>query len=166
MGKPKRGRSTPKLQEALPVSPNKKIDIALALRLRVKDGLTYDAIGERFACTGESVRSALGRFIYLCESPADLHAYREQKAAVFETLEHAIIERLLRDVVNGRATVGDLARCLDVVSKHVRLLAGQSTANIGLLVQTLGEVHKDLGSALEGTQPVVVEQAVDTSSPT
>ncbi len=160
MGKPKRGRSTPKPQVEQPVSLIKKIDIALAVRLRIKDGLTYQAIADRFACSEAAVRQALGRFLYLCDAPEQLETYRQQKVGVFETLEHALIERLLYEVVQGRASVGDLARALDVVSKHVRLLAGQSTANIGLLVQTLGEVHKDLGAALEPTL-----QVVGTSSP-
>jgi hypothetical protein len=121
--------------------------------LRLKDGLTYDQIAERFGCTRQAVSLALERFTCLTENPAQLETYRANKQGLFEIVEQALVERLLREAVSGRATVGDLARALDVISKHVRLLSGQSTANIGLLVQTLGEVHKDLDSAL---QPIVV----------
>lgn len=141
------------------IKPHEKIDAAVALRLRIQDRLTYKEIASRFGCTEDAVRQRLARFLYLCENPSDLEAYRQQKQNVFETLEHAIITRLWQEVERGKANIGDLARALDTVSKHVRLLAGQSTQNVSLLVQTLTDVHKDVDTALS---PVVTIDAPNT----
>lgn len=145
----KRKRGVKALTPAVLPGPESKIDLAVALRLRIHDGLTYAQIGERFGVGESAVRLRLARFLYLCEEAGDLQAYRKQKADVFESLEHAIITRMWAEVQNGRASVGDLARALDTVSKHVRLLAGQSTTNVSLLVQTLTDVHKDVDKALD-----------------
>lgn len=139
----------------------RKIDIALAVRLRLKDGLTYEQIAERFGCTRQSVSAALERFTCLTENPAQLEAYRANKLGLFETVEQALLERLLKEATIGRASVGDLARAMDTIAKHVRLLSGQSTQNIGLLVQTLGDVHKDLDAALASpSDPAVADAQV------
>jgi len=150
MKRSKQARSVPGEAVAVVQSPfTKKIDLPLALRLRIKDGLTTEQIAERFDCSPQAVRLAFSRFICLTDNPEELEAYRAHKAGLFETLEQALIERLLKETISGRASIGDLARGLDVVSKHVRLLAGQSTQNIGLLVQTLGDVHKDVIGAVQ-----------------
>jgi hypothetical protein len=160
--KEKRVRNKPALVPALP-GPESKIDLAAALRLRIQDGLTYAQIGERFGVGESAVRGRLARFLYLCDDPSNLEAYRKQKADVFETLEHAIITQLWATVQTGRASVGDLARALDTVSKHVRLLAGQSTSNVSLLVQTLTDVHKDVDGALT-PRPKIVDAETETDA--
>jgi len=131
--------------------PARKIDLSLALRLRIRDGLSHAEIAERFGCTREAVTQAFKRFTCLTDDPAQLEAYRQHKQGVFEASEQVLVERILRDTQYGEPSVGELARALDVVSKHLRLLQGQSTDHfVGLLVQTLGEVHKDLDAALAG----------------
>ena len=165
-----RTKHSPALSKDVPVAPiNAKIDLSVALRLRIQDGLSYEEIGLRFGATESAVRQRLARFLYLCDDPSNLEAYRNQKQAVFETLEHAIITRLWSEVEHGRCSVGDLARALDTVSKHVRLLTGQSTQNIGLLVRTLTDVHKDLDGALAPpckgeSQPVVEAEVADAAA--
>ena len=152
----KRARSVPvAITEPVQGAVTKKIDVALALKLRIQDRLTYEAIAERFDCTPESVRGSLRRFVALADNPEELEAYRRSKAHVFEALEQALLERLHTEVLSGRASIGDLARAIDVITKHVRLLAGQSTQNIGLLVQTLGDVHKDVIGAVAVDAQVV-----------
>ena len=152
------------LTPAVAPGPESKVDLAAALRMRIHDGLTYAQIGERFGVGESAVRSRLARFLYLCDEAGDLQAYRKQKTEVFETLEHAIITRLWAEIQNGRASVGDLARALDTVSKHVRLLQGQSTSNVSLLVQTLTDVHKDVDKALDA--PRVIEgETLEANTP-
>jgi hypothetical protein len=129
--------------------------------LRIKDGLTFQAIADHFGVSESGVRQAMQRFLYICDSPEQLNAYREQKLTVFETLERVLIERLLSDVSQGKGSVGDLAKSIDVLSKHVRLLAGQSTQNIGLLVSTLSDVHKDLNHSLTPLASPVPTQVVE-----
>ena len=125
-----------------------KINVPEALSLRIKDGLTYEQIGAKFGVSKEAARQALLKFTHIAESPEILEAYRQQKLAVFETVEKALLERLLREITDGRASVGDLARAMDVLTKNIRLMTGQSTQNIGLLVQTLTDVHKDVDVAM------------------
>jgi hypothetical protein len=141
----------------------KKIDVPKALRLRVTQGLSYDEIGEVFGATGQSVRVALSKFLDIADNPETLAAYREHKATVFETVEHALLKRLLVETANKRVSIGDLARALDVVGKHVRLLQGQSTENIGLLVKTLQAVHSDVDKALD-SKDKAKEPALDSES--
>ncbi len=133
---------------AAPPKPAKKIDLALALRLRVRDGLSQTEIAKRFGCSREAVRQAFKRFMDLTDDPTQLEAYRQHKQDLFEASEQVLIERILRDTQHGEPSLGELARALNVVGKHVRLLQGQSTGIVGLLVQTLKEVHADLGAAL------------------
>ena len=152
--------------DTLPAPVNKfekKIDLGLALKLRIKDGLSHEQIAERFGCTAGAVRLAFGRFACLTEDPAQLDAYRANKLGAFEAVEQALLERLFKEAVSGRASVGDLARAIDTVSKHIRLLQGASTQNIGLLVQTLASVHKDVDAALLPL-PVVLDEVEPTSS--
>ena len=128
--------------------PARKIDLSLALRLRIRDGLSHAEIAERFGCTREAVTQAFKRFTDLTDDPAQLEAYRQHKQDFFEASEQVLVERILRDTQYGEPSLGELARALDVVSKHVRLLQGQSTGNVGLLVQALKEVHADVDAAL------------------
>jgi transposase len=129
-------------------NPPKKIDLSLALRLRIRDGLTHAQIAKRFGCTREAVTQAFKRFTDLTDDPAQLEAYRQHKQDLFEASEQVLVKRILRETQDGEPSFGELARALDVVSKQVRLLQGQSTGNLGLLVQTLKEVHADLDAAL------------------
>jgi len=129
-------------------NPSKKIDLSLALKLRIRDGLTHAQIAKRFGCTREAVTQGFHRLTCLTDDPAQLEAYRQHKLGVFEASEQVLVERILRDTQHGEPSLGELARALDVVSKHVRLLQGQSTGNVGLLVQTLKDVHADLDAAL------------------
>jgi hypothetical protein len=146
------------------IAVTKKIDVPKALRLRVTQGLSYDEIGQVFNATGQAVRVALSKFLDIADNPEDLQAYREHKSTVFETVEHALLKRLLVETANKRVSIGDLARALDVVGKHVRLLQGQSTENIGLLVKTLQAVHSDVDKALDPSKDKPKEPALDSES--
>lgn len=145
----------------------KKIDVPRALRMRVSQGLSYDEIGEAFGATGPAVRVALNRFVDIADNPEQLAAYREHKAAIFETVEEAILKRIVVELGNKRISLGDLARVLDVVGKQSRLLAGQTTENVGLLVKVLKDVHEDVDKALvepKSSQGKLKDPAIDSES--
>ena len=168
MAKTRKQTQVSPLSNTLPTPVNKfekKIDLGLALKLRIKDGLSHEQIAERFGCTAGAVRLAFSRFACLTEDPAQLDAYRANKLGAFEAVEQALLERLFKEAVSGRASVGDLARAVDTVSKHIRLLQGASTQNIGLLVQTLASVHKDVDAALLPQVMVVEEEPTSPSAP-
>ena len=165
MAKTRKQIQVPPTSDTIPVHANKfekKVDLGLALKLRIENKLTYDQIAERFGCTGDAVRLALRRFVSLTDNPEELEVYRANKLKVFENLEQALCDRLLSEVLAGKASVGDLAKAVDTVSKHIRLLQGASTQNIGLLVQTLASVHKDVDSALLPL-PLVPSEGESTS---
>jgi hypothetical protein len=121
--------------------------------MRIRDGLTYEDIAQRLKCPTSLVYKSLQNFVSFCASPETLKAYQENKISLFEEGERLVFTRLVQ-AVDGMSN-RDLISALDLLTKHVRLLKGESTANVGLLVGVLEEVHKDVFKAagLENEPP-------------
>ena len=128
-----------------------RINLGQALSLRIKDGLTYQEIGERLGCAPSYVYTRLRDFLYVCANPEALRAYQEHKVTLFEEAERLLFLKVIENSP-GMAN-RDLLTAFDLITKHTRLLRGESTANVGLLVGVLEEVHKDVHAAAGATEP-------------
>lgn len=121
-----------------------KVDHALAVRMRVKDKLTYNEIGARLGTTGPYIAKVVGKFLDLLENPGSLYAYQENKPDLLEAMELKLLtylNDLLKD--NKKASVKDISLALKVVSELVRLNKGQSTSNVSVLLKSIEEAHQD-----------------------
>lgn len=125
----------------IPATREPKIDTATALRLRVEERLTYREIAERLGCNESAVRQRLARWLTLTADPDDLAYYRAQRSAIFDSLESTIVRELWSEIIAHKVCAGDLIRGLEVVAKHGRLIAGASTENVSVLVQSLTKLH-------------------------
>ena len=138
-----------------------KIDVSKALKLRLQ-GNTFDEIGAIFDCTGSAVHQALSKFEQFINKvePGQLTAYSEQRAELFNVVEHHLTESLLDGDALQKASLNNRAYALKVIHEARRLESGQSTTNLSVLGQIVQRAESGLGA----TASQVVD-SVDGSTP-
>ena len=107
-----------------------KIDLELALKLRLVHGLTYAEIGARFGVGKSAVKQRLNRFTALIEAPDAIAGYRNHKADILESVELRLATSLLDPAKLAKASLNNVAYSFRQVSDMVRLTSGKSTSNI------------------------------------
>lgn len=122
-------------QELIPVNntPDKstnKIDIAVALEMRLKKGMTFQAIADHFKCHKSAVHQRLRNFLTILQSPEALKAFQNSKQDILSAVEFKLISQLLDANKLKDASVNNIAYALQNVFNMNRLEKGESTANI------------------------------------
>ncbi len=107
-----------------------KIDLELALKLRLVHGLTYAEIGARFGVGKSAVKQRLNRFTAFIEAPDAIAGYRNHKADILESVELRLAASLLDPAKLEKASLNNVAYSYRQVSDMVRLASGKSTSNI------------------------------------
>ena len=123
-----------------------KVDLGRALKLRLYNHLSYSEIGKQFDVTGEAIRQALLPFKKFVENPEALTSYKNEKGAILEGVEMALLNNLLDEDKVKKATLGNVAYAFDKISQQGRLARGESTANINhhVLSQEVSELEAEL----------------------
>lgn len=129
----------------------RKIDVAKALELRIKKGMSYSDIGQYFGCSKQGVEKALSRYIRLLHDDLDIEAYETNKASLLSSLELELLTELVDPNKRQKATLGNVAYALDKVNNINRLQRGQATEHIQYvdLTSSLDEIRRKRAQLIE-----------------
>lgn len=107
-----------------------KIDVARALKLRLKNGLSFDEIALHFSCSRQAVHQALRRFLHVLDHPEAIKAFEDSKAALLTVVEMKLLESLVDKDKLSKASLNNVAYAYDQIHKANRLEQDLSTSNI------------------------------------
>jgi predicted DNA-binding protein YlxM (UPF0122 family) len=140
----------------------RKIDVAEALKLRLKNKMSMSDIAKRYGVGKSAVHNALSRFIKILPNPDEVEAYTSQKSEILSGLEFALIQKMSEPDTIKEASLNNAAYGFTQVFNANRLTQGQSTNNVdirqlSMSLQDLQAEQKRLEKEL-GVQDIVQSQ--------
>lgn len=124
-------------------APAKRFDVAHALKLRLRKGMTYAEIALVMDAPASTVANALARFNSLLEDPEGTRAYRENEAELLDAVSAKIVAHMAKDEVIAKASLNNASFALAKVHEARRLIRGESTANVGIRTTLVLAAHGD-----------------------
>lgn len=109
------------------IKPNRKIDVAKAIELRMIKGLSLAEVGKYFDVSKQAVKQATDKFLDVLQSPEILDAYRTRKVDMLESVELILLRDLLDHKRRKEASLNNVAYALQNVNNIARLEKGQAT---------------------------------------
>jgi len=123
-----------------------KIDVGKALEMRLK-GKSLQEIGDEYGVTRQAVCQRLRKFTKLLKDPDVVLAYERNQVNLLRAVDMELTLGILDRAHSHKSSVNNLAYAKDKVFTHIRLLTGESTANVSNLTRiiqaALGEAKKD-----------------------
>jgi len=107
-----------------------KVDVSVALRLRLVNKLTYQDIADKLGVCKQSVHTAIKRFEALIREPEEIEAYRKSKADLLDSAELMMLEKISDGETIAKASLNNAAYTFSQLHQAGRLERGRSTANI------------------------------------
>jgi len=104
-----------------------KIDIIKALKLRLKNKLTYQEIADQLGCSKQAVQQRLQKFISLTSDPQAIQAYEECKPELLSAVENELLSKLLDQDKLEKANLNNVAYAFTQIHTANRLERGKST---------------------------------------
>ena len=128
-----------------PVNITKGLDIRRALNLRMKNGLSYQAIGDKLGFHKTTIFKALKPFRALIKNPDQIAAYRENKATLIDSAQMELIGQIANKEKLKKATLGNVAYGISQLDNVARLERGQATANVNyhVLTESINELEAE-----------------------
>jgi hypothetical protein len=117
----------------LPALRDYKIDLNQALIMRYQQGLSYEAIAQKFHVTKQAVFNKFNSFKALTQSPDDIKAYQVNKALIFDAAQMQIVNCLVSLTDEQKTDLmlrqpGAMALWFNSFGNHSRLERGLSTS--------------------------------------
>jgi predicted DNA-binding protein YlxM (UPF0122 family) len=123
------------------LTPQGRVDLKKAIELRYKNQLTMPEIAEIFGVTKQAVHQQLSKVEKLIKGDMHLEAFRQNRINILEGAEFELISDL------QKASLNNVAYAFNQVHNARRLESGQSTANIGVSVESrLNKALEQAGS--------------------
>lgn len=108
----------------------KHIDVEQALKMRLHNNLSYEAIGEYFGVTKQAVEQRLKKFTRLINDPELIPNFEANKAHFLSSVEMELLTRLLDPAKLKDASLNNVAYAFQQVFNANRLVQNKSTGNI------------------------------------
>jgi predicted DNA-binding protein YlxM (UPF0122 family) len=118
------------------LTPQGRVDLKKAIELRYKNQLTMPEIAEIFGVTKQAVHQQLSKVDKLIKGDMHLEAFRQNRINILEGAEFELISDLLDQERRQKASLNNVAYAFNQVHNARRLESGQSTANIGVSVES------------------------------
>ena len=113
--------------------PDQKVDVSVALKLRLVNKLTYSEIADKMGCCKQTVHAAIKRFEQIIgNQPEELDAYRQRKAELLEAAELQLLEKITDPETIQKASLNNAAYTFAQLHNAGRLERGKSTSNIDI----------------------------------
>jgi predicted DNA-binding protein YlxM (UPF0122 family) len=107
---------------------DKGIDVEKALRLRLKNRLSFREIGELMNVSGQAIEQRLSAFKAYIQDPDVIHAYEQNKAELLSSVEKGLIEKILDPEKLEKANLNNVAYAFTQIHTANRLERNQATA--------------------------------------
>ena len=130
-----------------PPAGHEKVDLAEALKLRLRKHWTYEEIANKFGVSTQYIHRVLTEFETLIPNPEVRSAFNEAKAEVLEGVQFRMISSLVDPAKMQKATLGNVAYAASKLDEMIRLERGQSTRNINVLSTIIEGAHSKLFNA-------------------
>jgi len=105
-----------------------KIDLSKALKLRIKNHLTYEEIAAQFGVSRQAVYDKLKTFTKYIENPEAIQAFEDNKAEILSSVEKVMIEQMLDSEKLQKASLNNVAYTFTQIHTANRLQRGQATS--------------------------------------
>jgi len=130
---------------------HRKVDVAKALELRVKKGLSFKEISRYFDCSLQAVEQSLSKFTKLLKDDLNIETYKINKADILSSMELTLINDLADEGKRDKASLNNIAYALKEVNNMNRLEQGQATHNVQYadLSDSLEDIQKEKAELLE-----------------
>jgi len=116
-------------QESEPVNKSfGKIDVSKALKLRIKNHLTYEEIAAHFGCSRQAIYEKLKTFVKYVENPEAIQAFEDNKAEILSSVEQVMISKILDEDKLQKASLNNVAYAFTQIHTANRLQRGQATS--------------------------------------
>ena len=112
-----------------------RVDVAIALELRLKKGKTIQEIADHFGVCKQAVSQRLRAFMGILQTPDALKAYQNSKTDILSAVELKLVSQLLDGDKLKDASLNNVAYALQNVFNMNRLEQDKSTSNIALALK-------------------------------
>jgi predicted DNA-binding protein YlxM (UPF0122 family) len=131
------------MDKKLPVRENKKVNMGKAIKLRFKNGLSYQAIADYLNCSKSAVHKALKPLEKLIRNPNEIESFKLQRTNILTGVEMKLIESLVDEEKHKKASLNKAAYAFQQIHNARRLEEGLSTTNLAVNVEKkLTEAHE------------------------
>jgi hypothetical protein len=107
-----------------------KVDIKKAVRMRYKNGMTYQQIGDYFGVSKQCIFEQLGPIANLIKSEGQVESYTENQVDILQGLLLELTSDIADKGKRSKASLNNAAYAFDRIFNALRLLQDKSTANI------------------------------------
>ncbi len=126
-----------------------RIDLCQAYRLRVINRLSYKDIARTLGVAKSSVHAALTRLNQVMPDPEQVKAFEEVEPYILTSVKERLLASLMDEECIKKASLNNRGFAFTQVANHERLVKGQSTLNIGVLIKAILESDKQPTPPLE-----------------
>ncbi len=130
MARPKKQAAIKPIEqtEKSPDNRQNKIDLAEAIKLRYKNKLSYEAIGQVFGCSAQSVHEKLQTFMKNLDDPDTIRMFEDIKPEILSSVERKLIEKILDVDKLEKANLNNVAYAFTQINMANRLSRSQPTS--------------------------------------
>ena len=132
---------------------NYRVDIGKALKLRLDNKLSYQAIGDKLGCSKQHIHQALTPFLKLIDNPEALHAYQNNRANLLDAAEMELLTKIVDPDKLQKASLNNMAYAIGNLNNLSRLERGQSTSNVINIHQDIKELRQHEGRSYDSDVP-------------
>jgi predicted DNA-binding protein YlxM (UPF0122 family) len=143
---------------------NRKIDVGLALKLRLHNRLSIPQIAQYFGVSHQAVYKALENVKNIINIDMDLESFEQSRSDLLTAVELQLLNDLVEPTKREKASVNNIAFALSKVFDMNRISQGKSTSIVGY--QDLTHQHEVLlGEIVElENQLLTDDQSADMQS--
>jgi len=133
----------------------KGLDVGKALKLRLYNNLSYQEIGDKLGFHKTTVFYALKPFKDLLKNPAQIQAYRENKAQLLDAAQMELLSQITNEEKLKKATLGNIAYGIGQIDNITRAERGlpNVTVNYHVLLDKVEDLEAEeerLKAQIEG----------------
>ncbi len=106
---------------------DRKIDVARAIQLRLKNNLTFQDIADKFGVSRQAVHKKIKGFIKLIADPTATKAYSNHKIDLLTSMERVMLLKMVDTDKLKEASLNNIAYAFTQIHNANRLEKGEAT---------------------------------------
>jgi hypothetical protein len=136
-----------------------KYNLSRALKLRIQQGISYEAIARIMHVDPSTVVRGLKPLEALLQNPELVAASQDHMPTLLDSAKLTLLSSMVHPERIAKASVNNLAYAMTQVDTISRLDRGQSTSNVSGLLRVISDAHLDLPRRLRALPQAQVEDS-------